>query len=103
MNLQSDRQSGFTLIEATIAAVLVSVLAYLVMTMSKTGFDAQNYSQRMSRVTEIAQEMIEEIRDDAQSSVHLFGADATGQAYVTILDTTGLPSVIAGSAASAGA
>ncbi|MCA8943902.1 MAG: type II secretion system protein [Planctomycetes bacterium] len=97
MNLQSDRQSGFTLIEATIAAVLVSVLAYLVMTMSKTGFDAQNYSQRMSRVTEIAQEMIEEIRDDAQSSVHLFGADATGQAYVTILDTTGLPSVIAGS------
>lgn len=92
--MKKTTQRGFTLIESIIATVLVTILAYLVMTMSKSGVDAQSYSQRMSRVTEIAQELVEEIREDAQSSVHLFGNNALGNAYIGLLDMSGLPPVI---------
>ncbi len=91
--LDHHRQRGFTFIEALIASMLVLVLAYLVMTLSRSGMEAQSYSQRMNRVTEISQELVETMREDAQSSVRLFGNDATGAAYLNLFDYTSMPAV----------
>jgi len=55
MDRQPAREAGYSLIEVIIAASLILMLAFLVLSMSMSGTEAQKYSERMSRVTEITQ------------------------------------------------
>lgn len=91
MQRQPTREAGYSLIEVIIAASLVLMLAFLVLSMSMSGTEAQKYSERMTRVTEITQSLLGEMRNDLQSSVRLFHNDALGNAYIGLLDLTGLP------------
>jgi len=83
-------QAGFSFIEVTVASVMLLALAYLVATLSISGMDAQKYSERMARVTEITQDMVDEMRNGLASSVRLFSDDALGTAYFGIIDTSNL-------------
>lgn len=83
--------AGYSLIEVIIAMSLTLMLAFLVLSMSITGTQAVKYAERMMRVTEISQQLLDEIQTDLQSSVRLFHNDALGAAYVGLLDTGTLP------------
>jgi hypothetical protein len=86
--------AGFSLIELSVAAVLVTVLAFLVSTLSRSGMEAQRYAERLGRVTEITQDLLDELRDELQSSVQLFTADTRGNAYLAMVDLTSSPTRI---------
>jgi type II secretory pathway pseudopilin PulG len=101
-----QRQSGFTFVEVTIAAALVLILAWLVATLIIDGTRAQKYAERQARVTEITQDIVDEMRSSLGASIRIFGADAVGQSYrsrVVLqqgmhapLSTGRLPSIVAG-------
>ena len=72
------RSAGFTIVELTISAVILIMMTYAVTTLTISGSAAQKYAERVSRVTEIAQDIVDEIRRDLTSSVRLFHKDAIG-------------------------
>ncbi|MBK8974977.1 MAG: hypothetical protein IPM29_03555 [Planctomycetes bacterium] len=96
-------EGGFSLIEITIATAMLMTLIWLVATLSTTGMRSQRYTERMARVTEIAQDVIDEMRGGLTSSVRVFGNDTVGENYRAILaipadmrgaiDSTRLPAV----------
>ncbi len=96
MNSRSRNQSsaGYSLIELVITMSLILMLAFLVLSMSITGTNAQKYADRMTRVTEITQQLLDEMQTDLQSSVRLFHNDAIGSAYIGLLDLSGLPTPV---------
>jgi type II secretory pathway pseudopilin PulG len=84
-------EAGFTFIEVTIASIMLLMLAYLVATLSVTGMDAQKYAERMARVTEITQDVVDEIRSGLATSVRVFTDDAVGTAYLALCDRGNMP------------
>ena len=74
-------ERGFSFMELMVVSVLVLVLAYLVITLGRTGVNAQDYSVRMNRVTEIAQEVTETIREDVLSSVRVYHSSTFSGPY----------------------
>ncbi|MHC5063376.1 MAG: hypothetical protein ACYTG5_05325 [Planctomycetota bacterium] len=93
MNSRKNAESshGYSLIELVITMSLILMLAFLVLSMSITGTRAQKYAERMTRVTEITQQLLDEMQTDLQSSVRLFHNDAIGTAYTALLDLSTLP------------
>ncbi|MEM7201242.1 MAG: prepilin-type N-terminal cleavage/methylation domain-containing protein [Planctomycetota bacterium] len=79
-------RAGFSLIELMVSSVVLMMLIYIVVTLTQTGTQAQRYSQRLTRVTEIAQDLSDEIRREVMSSVRLFQNDTEGNTYVGLLD-----------------
>ena len=69
---------GFTLLEVTIAATLVLLLAWLVATLSIDGMRAQKFAERQSRSAEITQDILDEMQRGLGSSVGLFGGGPIG-------------------------
>jgi type II secretory pathway pseudopilin PulG len=98
-------QGGFTFVEVTIAAALVLILAWLVASLIIDGTRAQKYAERQARVTEITQDIVDEMRSSLGASIRILGADAVGQNYRnrlvlqqgmrTPLATGRLPSIVA--------
>jgi len=76
-----SRERGFTFIEVTIAAALVLILAWLVASLILDGTRAQKFAERQSRVTEITQDIVDEMRSSLGASIRIFGADSVGQNY----------------------
>ncbi|MBI5852096.1 MAG: hypothetical protein HZB39_13870 [Planctomycetes bacterium] len=87
----SRTDGGFSLLELTIASMMVLMLAWLVTTLSLDGMRAQKYTERTARVTEIAQDVLDEIQRGLGSAVGMFGAGAIGQGYVDALDMSSMP------------
>ncbi|MCR9248325.1 MAG: hypothetical protein NXI31_25130 [bacterium] len=91
----SDRgTAGFSLLELTIATVMLFVMLYSVANLSLSGADAADLSRRMTRAAEVAQEVINDTRLELVSSVRLFGADTEGAANLGVLDLDGVPAPI---------
>ncbi len=88
-------EAGYSLMEVMISMVLVVILVYLVTTLSIAGMSAQKYTDRMSRVTEIAQDVVDDIRTGMRSSVHLFSNDVRGLSYRALVDVTGFATPLA--------
>jgi hypothetical protein len=82
----SRADAGYSLLEVTISFSLLATLAGLVTNFALRGSEAQQFLDRMSRVTEVTQELAAEMREELQSSVRLFSDDALGQAYLAVLD-----------------
>lgn len=89
------RQQGFSLVEVVIAAAIFMVLALLVSTLVITGSDAQDLGRRIAKMTEVAQEITDDIRLQLVSSSHLYGNDAEGQELMALLDLSASPTPIA--------
>ncbi len=98
MNTQLSRErdrarleGGFSLLELTIASMMVLMLAWLVTTLSLDGMRAQKFTERTARVTEITQDVLDDIQRGLGSAVGLFGGGAIGQGYLDALVMTGMP------------
>jgi hypothetical protein len=87
---------GYTVIEAVIVTVLVSLMS-LVIERTVTGINQAEQTLRAVRnTTERGQKAAWDLRDLVTSSRKLFGNDVVGNAYVAKLDRTKYP-VLAGS------
>ena len=84
-------ESGFSLLEVTIASIMLLMLAWLVATLSLDGMRAQKYSERTARVTEITQDVIDDIQRSLGSAVGMFGGGVIGQGYLDAIDLGGMP------------
>lgn len=87
----AQRQAGFTLIELVIAATLLGLMIMAVSTLSVSGAQAQEYARRLTRATEIAQDLVDEMRTELVSCVRIFGNDAEGNASLAVFDLDGAP------------
>lgn len=99
MNSQSKKPSGeagYSMIELVISSVLLAGMIYVVTTLTLSGGQAQEYSRRLNRVTEITQQLIDDMRLELVSSARIFGNDAEGIANLAALDLAGAPIPLAG-------
>lgn len=94
---QTRQQEGFTLVELVISATVLVMLMYMVSTLAESGNDAHKYGERITRVTEITQSIVDDMRRELTSSVRLFPDDADGNGYVGLLDSSGFPTRLASS------
>jgi prepilin-type N-terminal cleavage/methylation domain-containing protein len=86
-----QRPEGFTLIELIIASTLLSMMVFAVATLSISGAEAQEYARRLTRATEITQDIVDEMRLELVSCVRVFGNDAEGTGNLALLDLDGAP------------
>ena len=86
-----SRDAGFSLIELVVSSVLLAMMIFAVATLSLSGTRAQEYSRRLTRVTEITQEVLDDLRLELVSSVRLFSDDLEGNANLAMLDLDGAP------------
>lgn len=93
---RASRTAGYTMIELVISTVLLSMMIYAVTTLSLTGGQAQEYSRRLNRVTEITQQLTDDVRLELVSSVRLFSNDTEGNGNLALLDLAGAPTPLAG-------
>lgn len=82
---------GYSLIELVIASSLLAMMLFAVATLSLSGTQAQEYSRRLVRVTEVTQEVLDDMRLELVSSVRLFSDDLEGNANLALLDLDGAP------------
>ncbi len=81
--------AGFTLVEMMLASVILIMLVAIVSSLTQTGNQAQTLSRRLTRATEVAQDITDDIRRELTSAVRLMHADPAGAAYVALLDLSG--------------
>ncbi len=81
-----DKRGGFTLVELMVSSAVLISLIYFVTALSQSGSRAQRYAERVNRVTEITQDLVDELRQELTSSVRLFHNDTLGAAYLSRLD-----------------
>jgi len=89
--------SGYSLIELVISSALLAMMIFAVSTLSLSGSQAQEYSRRLTRVTEITQEVIDDMRLELVSSVRLFSDDVEGNENLALLDLDGAPAPLTSS------
>jgi len=87
-------QAGFSMIELIIASSLLGLMILAVTTLAQSGSDAQEYARRLTRATEITQDIVDEMRLEMVSCVRIFGNDAEGNANLAVLDLAGAPTPI---------
>jgi type II secretory pathway pseudopilin PulG len=90
------RSAGYSLVEVIIAAVLLAMMIFAVATLSLSGTEAQEYARRLNRVTEVTQDVLDQVRLELVSSVRLFGNNAEGNANLAVLDLAGAPAPLGG-------
>jgi hypothetical protein len=86
-----NTQKGFSLVEVIISAAIFMVLVVVVSSLAITGSDAQDLGRRISKMTEVAQEVADDIRLQMVSSARVFGNDTSGRAMMGILDLGAAP------------
>ncbi len=89
--MHRHRQSGFSLVEVIIATTIFMGLVLVVSTLAISGSDAQDLSRRIAHMTEMAQEVSDDLRLELVSSVRLYGNDTDGNALLGELDMTVFP------------
>jgi len=95
---KTPNQAGYSLVELIIASVLLAMMIFAVSTLAVRGGQAQEYARRLNRVTEITQEVMDDLRLELVSSVRLFGNDTEGNANLAVFDLSGnVPPVLPGS------
>jgi type II secretory pathway pseudopilin PulG len=91
MHSTSAKTSGYSLIELVLASSLLSLMIMALITLATNGSDSQEYARRVSRVTEITHELLDQLRVEMVSSVRLFGNDTEGTENLDLLDLAGAP------------
>lgn len=101
MHPVSDRQgragaAGFSLLEVLISAGILATMVYAIGSLTVSGTDAQEFARRLNRVTEITQDLVDDIRLELVSSVRLFGDNAEGNGNLGVFDFDGAPPLLPG-------
>lgn len=90
-----NHQSGFSLVEVVIATSLFMGLVLVVSSLAISGSDAQDLGRRISHMTEVAQEVTDDLRLEMVSSVRLYSDDAEGAGVLSLLSLSSAPTPIA--------
>lgn len=88
---RSPVAAGYSMIEVILASVLIMLMAFAIGTLAISGTDAQELGRRIGRMTEMAQDSIDDLRVDLVSSIHIFNNDPIGNACLAQLDLTSAP------------
>lgn len=91
-----NRNSGFTLVELALSAVILVVMVLVIGNLAATGTKAQEYAKRLNRVTEVGQDIADTLRLDLLSCVKLFGSAETATPMLPYLDLEGCPQPLDG-------
>lgn len=83
--------AGFSMIELVVASSLLGLMVMAVSTLAVSGGEAQEYSRRLSRATEITQDLVDQMRLEMVSCVRVFGNDTEGNANRALLDLSEVP------------
>ena len=83
--------SGYSMIDMVISSMLLAMMIGAVASLSVSGGQAQEYSRRLSRVTQITQQTIDDLRLELVSSVRIFSNDVEGNANLSLLDLDDIP------------
>jgi len=83
--------AGYSMIELVISSMLLALMIGAVATLSVSGGQAQEYSRRLNRVTEITQQTIDDMRLEIVSSMRLFSNDTEGNENLALLDLSNAP------------
>lgn len=86
-----SKAAGFSMIELVIASSLLGLMIMAVSTLAVSGGEAQEFSKRLSRATEVTQDIVDQMRLEMVSCVRVFGNDTEGNANRALLDLTGAP------------
>jgi len=86
-----SRSAGFSLVEVVTASFLLIAMLYAVTALSLSGTQASDLSHRLTRVSEVTQEIVDDMRLELVSSVRLFSNDAEGLACQAAFDIDGAP------------
>lgn len=92
----TEKIRGFTLVELMVTATILTVMVFIVSTLSVAGTEAQEYARRLSLATEINQDILDEMRMELVSSVALYGNDVDGLQHTSVFDLTDTSPPIAG-------
>lgn len=84
-------QHGLSLVELLVTTVLLGIMVFGVGRLIVSGSDAQEYAKRLNRVTEVNQDVLDQVRLELVSSVRLFGSSSGDQDYLDLLDLSGAP------------
>lgn len=96
MNTQvRSNAAGFSMIELVVASSLLGLMVMAVSTLAVSGGEAQEFSRRLSRATEVTQDIVDQMRLEMVSCVRVFGNDAEGNANRALLDLSGAPAPLA--------
>lgn len=93
--MHNGHQRGFSLVEVVVATALFMGMVLVVSSLAISGSDAQDLGRRISRMTELAQEVSDDIRLELVSSVRLYGNDTDGNGMLSLLSMTSAPAPIA--------
>ena len=83
MNRHS-RSAGFSIAELAVASTLFLAMVLVVAMLAQTGSEAQDLGRRISRMTEMAQEVTDRVRLEMLSSVKVFSDDVEGDANLAV-------------------
>ncbi len=75
------RAAGFTIVEMMVAATVLLTLTMLVTQLIISGQSAHKYANRLGRITDSTQRVMDDVRRDLRSAVRIFGNDALGLSY----------------------
>ena len=81
------RDGGFSMVEVIVAATILILLVLMVTTLMISGSDAAKLAERSNRATEVAQDLVDNLRTEVRSAVRIFTNDATGLAYRSRLES----------------
>jgi type II secretory pathway pseudopilin PulG len=93
----TDKQSGFSILEVIVSTSLIVVMVVVVVRLTMAGNDAQEFARRLNRVTEITQDLLDDVRLELVGSLRLFGNTTEGNENLAVIDMAGAPPVLPGS------
>ncbi len=86
--MHARNEKGYTLLEVLISSVILVSMVLVVSSLSQSGSEAERYALRLTRATELGQEVMDDMRRGLASSVRVFHNDAIGTAYYGMIETT---------------
>jgi hypothetical protein len=93
---EGSLDSGYSLIELVVSSLLLAMMIFAVSSLSVSGGEAQEYARRLNRVTEVTQELVDDLRLELVSSVRLFGDSIEGNQNLACIDLEGAPTPMSG-------
>jgi hypothetical protein len=89
--MQNNKQSGFSIPELVVASAIFMGLVLMISSLAISGSEAQDLSQRIARMTEVAQEVTDDMRLQMLGTVKIFGDDQIGNESMDMLDLDQAP------------
>ncbi|MEY4673557.1 MAG: hypothetical protein RL148_1341 [Planctomycetota bacterium] len=89
--MTSTRESGFGFVEMVIALAILASVVLSISSLMQTGASAQDQGKRMRRLTELSQEVTDEVRSRMLASTRVYGNDEGGNAMMMMLDLSHSP------------